>query len=578
MTSSSPRDATEWMRHAEAQMLDLARERERAGWVYATYLNADTQALAARAEARMIAEVVGLAKEATGLGPALGSGDLARKALLLRTGLSLAAPADPEEARELTETVRSLEETFATGRFRPSGSDTALDLQELSHRLESSRSPEEMAEVWTGWHAIAAPMRPRFTRYVELANRGARELGFADTGAMWRSKYDMPPEAFAADVERVWEQVRPFYTALHAYVRRRLREHYGAEHVPADGPIPAHLLGNMWAQSWEYVYPLVAPEGSAPAFDLTDILRRRGTIPTDMVRFAEGFFTSIGFDPLPASFWERSMFVRPRDREVVCHASAWDLDFEEDLRIKMCIDITAEDFHVIHHELGHNFYQRAYRAQPFLYRDSANDGFHEAVGDTIGLSVTPEYLVQVGLLDRAPDPTHDLGLLLQMALQKVAFLPFGYLIDRWRWDVFSGATGPDRYNASWWELRRRYQGLAPPTARSESDFDPGAKFHVAGNVPYMRYFLAHVLQFQFHRALARIADQKGPLHRASIYGHREAGARLGQMLALGASRPWPEALEALTGERRVDASAMMEYFAPLLEFLDKENRSAPVGW
>ena len=297
-----------------------------------------------------------------------------------------------------------------------------------------------------------------------------------------------------------------------------------------------------------------------------------------MVRYAERFFTSLGFDALPATFWERSMFVRPRDREVVCHASAWDLDFEQDLRIKMCIDITADDFGTIHHELGHNFYQRAYRAQPFLFRDSANDGFHEAVGDTIGLSVTPDYLVRVGLLDRAPDPSRDLGLLLQMALEKVAFLPFGYLIDRWRWDVFSGATAPTDYNAGWWELRRKYQGIAPPGPRSEADFDPGAKYHVPANVPYMRYFLAHILQFQFHRALTRVAGASGPLHRASIYGSREAGARLDEMLTMGASRPWPEALYALTGERRLDASALMEYFAPLVAFLDKENRAAPVGW
>jgi peptidyl-dipeptidase A len=578
MAASARTDPTAWMLRTEARVRDLAVERESAGWVYATYINSDTQALAARAEARMIADVVALAKQATELGPALASEELRRKALLLRTGLSLVAPSDPLETRELTELVRGLEETYSTGRFRPRGADHALDLQELSHRLEASHSPAELEEVWAGWHAVARPMRPRFARYVELANRGARELGFSDTGAMWRAKYDMPPDDFAADVERVWKQVEPLYTALHAYVRRKLRDHYGPEVVSADGPLPAHLLGNMWAQSWESIFPLVAPPGSDPGYDLTDILRRRGTSPTDMVRHAERFFTSLGFEALPTTFWERSMFVRPRDREVVCHASAWDLDYEQDLRIKMCIDITGEDFQTIHHELGHNFYQRAYREQPFLFRDSANDGFHEAVGDTIGLSVTPEYLVQIGLLDRAPDPSRDLGRLLQMALQKVAFLPFGYLIDRWRWEVFSGAIPPSRYNASWWELRRRYQGLAPPGTRTETDFDPGAKFHVATNTPYMRYFLAHILQFQFHRALAKIAGKPGPLHRASIYGNQLAGARLQEMLAMGTSRPWPEALFALTGERRVDASALLEYFAPLVAFLEKENRNAPVGW
>jgi len=516
MNPTRPTDGASWMRHAESELLELASERERTAWVHATHINPDTQAISARAEARKIEGVTRLAAEARQLAPALSGGDLARKSILLRLTLSTPGPSEPAAGRELTAILREMEEIYSTGRYRPAGAPAPLDQQELSHRMESSRVPEELADLWSGWHAIARPIRPKFTRYVELANRGARELGFADTGALWRSKYDMPPEEFAADVERVWQQVRPLYEALHAYVRRKLREHYGPAVVPVDGPIPAHLLGNLWAQSWEALLPLVAPSGMEPGFDLTEILRRRGTTPTEMVRYAERFFTSLDFDPLPATFWERSMLVRPRDREVVCHASAWDLDYDADLRIKMCIDITAEDFSVIHHELGHNFYQRAYRAQPFLFRESANDGFHEAIGDTVALSVTPEYLVRIGLLDRAPGPSRDLGLLLRMALEKVAFLPFGYLIDRWRWDVFSGAIPPTEYNASWWELRRRYQGIAPPVARSESEFDPGAKYHVPSSVPYMRYFLAHILEFQFHRALARIAGDAGPLHRASI--------------------------------------------------------------
>ncbi len=578
MSTPSAPDPEAWMRAAEARLLDLSIESSRAEWIQATYITDDTQALASRTYARLIAETVSLAKEATRLGPVLSTPTLRRKATLLRLSLPLMAPVDAAEAKELTETVTAMQATYAKGTFQPAGSTEALDLQGLSHRLEESRSPAELEEIWSGWHRIARPIRPQFVRYVELANRGAAEIGFADTGAMWRSKYDMPPADFAADVERVWQQVKPLYTALHAHVRGRLRAQYGPEVVPASGPIPAHLLGNMWAQSWDSVFPIAAPADADPGFDLTDILRRRGTSATDMVRFAERFFVSLGFDGLPPSFWERSLLVRPRDREVVCHASAWDIDFEDDLRIKMCIDITGEDFQTIHHELGHNYYQRAYRAQPFLYRESANDGFHEAVGDTIGLSVTPEYLVKVGLLDRAPDPSKDLGLLLRTALENVSFLPFGYLIDRWRWDVFSGRVAPERYNENWWELKREYQGVQPPNVRTEADFDPGAKFHVAANVPYMRYFLANVLKFQFHKALAKIVGWEGPLHRCSIYGNPEAGRRLIEMLAMGASRPWPEALAALTGERRVDASAMMAYFAPLIEWLERENRNVPVGW
>jgi len=322
----------------------------------------------------------------------------------------------------------------------------------------------------------------------------------------------------------------------------------------------------------------VAPKDSDTGFDLTEILKARKTEPKQMVRYGEGFFTSLGFAPLPSAFWERSLFVKPRDREVVCHASAWDVDAVDDLRIKMCIDITGEDFTTIHHELGHNFYQRAYNTQPYLFRDSANDGFHEAVGDTIALSVTPEYLAKIGLLKTPPDPSKDIGLLLQKALEKIAFLPFGLLIDQWRWKVFSGEIPPEKYNEAWWQLRLKYQGVAPPISRSESNFDPGATYHVAANVPCTRYFLAFILQFQFHRALAQAAGCKEPLNRCSIYNNKEAGKRLNTMLAMGESRPWQDAMQALTGQREMDAGAILDYFAPLKKWLDEQNQGKPVGW
>jgi peptidyl-dipeptidase A len=470
-----------------------------------------------------------------------------------------------------------MEGTYGKGKYC-ANPDKCLDLEQLSKILANSRDPNELKEAWVGWHAIAKPIRTPFTRYVELANKGARELGFADTGAMWREKYDMPPDQFAAELDRVWEQVKPLYVALHAYVRSKLREKYGRDVVPADGPIPAHLLGNMWAQQWDNIYPLVAPPDSGATYDLTEILKARHTDARGMVKYGESFFTSLGFANLPPTFWERSLFIKPRDREVVCHASAWDVDYVNDLRIKMCIDITGEDFLTAHHELGHNFYQRAYNRQPFLFRDSANDGFHEAVGDTIALSVTPEYLAKIGLLDKVPDASHDTGLLLRKALEKVAFLPFGLMIDKWRWQVFSGRVKPEQYNQAWWALRRQYQGVAAPVLRSEDDFDPAAKYHVAGNVPYMRYFLADIYQFQFHRALAKLVHCTEPLHRCSIYNNKQAGNRLNAMMSMGASRPWPEALYALTGSRELDATAIADYFAPLKKWLDEQNQGKPVGW
>ncbi len=566
---------------AEARLFDLMEEAGRAAWVQATYITSDTETLAARANQRQIEAVVELVKESKRFDRVKLPVELERKMKLLKLSLTLAAPSDPKESQELTRIAAGMEAAYGKGRSCPEGEkdpSKCLDIQGVTRVMASSRNPAELLQVWRGWHQVGAPMRKDYQRFVELANKGAREIGFADMGAMWRSKYDMPPEDFAKEVDRLWEQVRPLYVSLHAYVRNRLREKYGDSVVPANGPIPAHLLGNMWAQSWENLYPLVAPKNADPGVDLTKILRSRKVDAIGMARYGERFFTSLGFAPLPQTFWERSLFVKPRDREVVCHASAWDVDNVDDLRIKMCIEPTGEDFITIHHELGHNFYQRAYNKQPVLFRDSANDGFHEALGDTIALSMTPEYLVKLGFLPKPADPSKDIGLLMQRALEKVAFLPFGILIDQWRWKVYSGEVPPEKYNQAWWELRQKYQGVAPPVARSESDFDPGAKYHVPANVPYTRYFLAHVLQFQFHRALAEVSGCKGPLHRCSIFENKEAGARLNAMMEMGMSRPWPEALKALTGQDRIDATAIRDYFAPLQKWLDEQNQGKPVGW
>jgi peptidyl-dipeptidase A len=585
--SSSVDEARKFLDDAEKRLFDLSLEAGRAAWVQATYITDDTEALAALANQRAIDYSVSLAKQAkrfdnTNLPP-----DMRRKMNLLKVGLTLAAPADPNESAEVTRLAASLEATYGKGKYCPAGEETkaktCLDINAIERIMANSTNPAELYDVWKGWHTISPPMRKDYARFVELSNKGARELGFKDTGAMWRSKYDMPADDFSKELDRLWEQVRPLYLSLHTYVRSKLREKYGPNVVPEKGPIPAHLLGNIWAQDWSNVYRLVAPGAADPGYDLTQILKARKTEPLQMVRYGEGFFKSLGFDPLPDTFWKRSLFVKPRDRDVVCHASAWDVDNINDLRIKMCIEINEEDFTTIHHELGHNFYQRAYNQQPFLFRDSANDGFHEAIGDTIALSVTPEYLVKLGFISKAPDSSKDLGLLMRRALEKVAFLPFGLMIDQWRWKVFSGEITPENYNKAWWELRLKYQGVAPLGERTEMDFDPGAKYHVPANVPYTRYFLAHILQFQFHRALAQAAGcpaqgSATPLHRCSIYDSKEAGKKLNAMLAMGLSKPWQDALFEIAGSKQMDATAILDYFAPLQKWLDEQNKGKPVGW
>jgi len=574
----TPEDARRFIDDVEQKLLVLGVDSGRADWVKSTYITDDTETLSAKLDERQIAATVEYAKQSTRFDGVQLDPVTARKIKLLKLSLTIATPSDPKESEELTRIVAGMEGTYGKGKYCPSGPESCKDLEDLSKILSDSRDPKQLLEAWTGWHAIARPMRKDFVRYVELANKGAQQLGFKDNGAMWRAKYDMPPDAFSSELDRLWDQVRPLYVSLHAYVRARLRQKYG-DAVPASGPIPADLLGNMWAQEWENIYPLVAPANADPGYDLTALLKKRNTDWKQMVKYGENFFVSLGFDPLPQTFWERSLFLKPRDRDVVCHASAWDLDQVSDVRLKMCIHITGEDFLTIHHELGHNFYQRAYSGQPPSFRDSANDGFHEAVGDTIALSITPEYLVKLGLLGKAPDTSKDIGLLLHRALEKIAFLPFGLVIDQWRWKVFSGEIPPEKYNQTWWQLRERYQGIAPPgPARGEEDFDPGAKYHVAANVPYMRYFLADILQFQFHRALAQAAGCTGPLNRCSIFGDQAAGSRLNAMLEMGQSRPWQDALEKIAGTREMDASAIRDYFAPLQKWLDEQNRGKPVGW
>jgi peptidyl-dipeptidase A len=581
-------DARRFVESAEARLMDLGVQASRAGWVHETFITDDTEKMAADAGQALQAATAELASQATKFDGLKLPEDVSRKLMLLKHAVDIPTPRNPAEQAELAQILASLDGDYGKGKWCPDaaggagGSEKAkcLSLGEMENILATSRDPKQLLAVWRGWHAIAPPMRKRYDRMVVLANEGARDMGFPDVGDMWRAGYDMPPDAFGAELDRLWQQVRPLYVSLHAYVRSQLVKKYGAEIVRADAPMPAHLLGNMWSQDWSNIYPLVAPPNADPGYDLTEILQSKKTDARGMVRYGERFFMSLGFPALPPTFWHRSMFTKPADRDVVCHASAWDVDLVDDLRIKMCIEIKSEDFSVIHHELGHNFYQRAYNTQPFFYRDSANDGFHEAIGDTIALSVTPEYLKQIGFIETVPPASADLGLLMHKALEKVAFLPFGLLIDKWRWGVFSGKISPADYNKAWWELRRQYQGIEPGVARSEADFDPGAKYHIPANVPYARYFLAAILQFQFHRAMCRQAGYTGPLHRCSIYNNKEAGAKLAKMLAMGKSKPWPEELEALTGEKQMDATAILDYFAPLKKWLDEQNKAsgAKLDW
>ena len=577
----TPEGARQFVADVEKDLAEYNLIAGRAAWVNATYITDDTDALNAYFGTIGTEKGVKYATEAAqwlqvpGLDP-----DTTRKLNLLRGALVLAAPTTAGAASELNEITTKLQSAYGKGRARHNGKVITGDDAEAL--MGSLRDPKQTAEVWQSWHEnTGRPMRQDYTRMVEIANAGAKELGYADTGAMWRSQYDMTPEQFSQMYERLLAELNPLYTQLHCYTRTKLNQKYGDAIQPATGPIRADLLGNMWAQEWGNIYDVVAPKGAGDiGYDIGDLLEAKKQSPTDMVKFGERFYTSLGLPALPETFWQRSQITRPRDRDVICHASAWDVDAKEDLRIKMCTKVNSDDFVTIHHELGHNYYQRAYNQQSFLYQNGANDGFHEAIGDFIALSVTPEYLVQVGLLDRSkvPGPEKDIGLLLRQGMDKVAFMPFAYLVDKWRYGVFDGSTTPANYNQAWVGLKQQYQGIVPPVSRSEADFDPGAKFHIPGNTPYARYFLARVLQFQFYKAACGMAGWQGPLHRCSFYGNKEVGQRLNQMLAMGASRPWPDALEAFTGTREISGKPMLEYFAPLQAWLEQQNRGKQCGW
>jgi len=578
----TPDGAREFVAAVEKDLFDLSVINSRAGWVNATYINDDTDALAAYFGTINTEKGVKYALEAAkwaqvpGLDP-----DTARKLNILRGALVLPAPTTPPgAATELNTIATRLQSTYGKGRASLNGKPlTGDDVEAL---MGTNRNPAELAEMWKTWHEnVGRPMRADYTRLVELANQGAKELGYDDTGAMWRSQYDMSPQEFSAMYERLWSEVKPLYDELHCYTRTKLNQKYGDKVQAASGPIRADLLGNMWAQEWGNIYDVVAPKGAGDVgYDVTELLKAKKKTPTDMVKIGEGFYSSLGLAPLPASFYQRSQIVRPEGREVICHASAWDLDNKDDLRIKMCTKVNGDDFVTIHHELGHNYYQRAYNQQPYLYLNGANDGFHEAIGDFVALSITPEYLAQIGLLDRSkiPSADKDTGLLLRQAMDKIAFLPFGLMVDKWRWGVFDGSTTPANYEQAWVDLKKQYQGITPPVPRSEADFDPGAKFHIPGNTPYARYFLARILQFQFYKAACDMSGWKGPLHRCSFYGNKEVGTRLNAMLAMGASKPWPDALEAFTGTREISGTAMVEYFAPLQGWLKQQNSGKQCGW
>ena len=574
-------EAKQFVADLDPILRKLNVDASQAVWANQTDLTPVHEAAAAQATETASVETTKLIKAARKFEPILGKLDAeTRRQLVLLKFAGQPSPDDPAQAKELAELATKMDSEYGKGVCKTvKGKESCQDIEFWSKQLQKERRPDKLLATWKTWYdAIGHKERDMFVKYVELANAGARGIGFKNVASLWKSGYDMPEDAFAAQSDKLWSQVKPLYDQLHCYTRRKLNQTYGDKVVSKTGVIPSHLLGNMWAQSWEYLYSDLEPYKGVAPIDVTPVLAK-GYDAKKMVKVGEAFYTSLGMDPLPATFWERSQLTKPKNKNVVCHASAWDVEFNNDLRIKMCINLNQEDLWTIHHELGHDFYFHYYYKLPVLFQAGANDGFHEAIGDAIQLSMTPEYLKEKGLLAKVvKNDKATINQQMQVALGKIAFLPFALLVDKWRWDVFSGEVTPDQYNQHWWDLKKQYQGVAPPIERAATDFDPGAKYHVAANVPYMRYFLAAVLQFQFHKALCAKAGFQGPLHECSIYGNKDAGAAYMKMLSLGASKPWQDALFELTGGREMDAAPILEYFAPLQGWLTEQNKGQQCGW
>jgi len=571
-----------FLNEVEKQNLELGPVISSASWISSNFITYDSQKVIADYGTRYTLDALEKARRASSFDELEVSDEKRRMLNILKTSFVMPPPLDDELAAELSKITTSLEAMYGGGEHCFEDGN-CYDLEAFEAIIDNSRNPEELLRAWSGWHEISRPMKPMYMRMVEIGNQGANDLGYQNLSDLWFSKYDMPSDEFLMETDRVWEEVKPLYEALHCHVRAKLNEHYGDEIVSNSNPLPVHMLGNMWGQSWSNIYDLVYPkQDEISTVNLTKIIEERNLSEIDMVEYAEDFFISIGFEALPETFWERSLFVKPVDRSVVCHASAWNLDpANNDLRIKMCIEKNEEDFITIHHELGHIFYYQAYNHLPTLFQGGANDGFHEAFGDLLTLSITPEYLKKIDFINQEEADLAEedfIGLLMKQALEGVVIIPWALMLDKWRAGIFKGDITEDNLNESWWEMRKNYQGIVPPSERSEAYFDAGAKYHIPGNTPYTRYYLARIMQYQFHEALCKESGFEGYLHECSVYGNKDAGEKIISTMAIGQSLPWQDAFEKITGSRELSGESILSYYAPLKTWLDEQNQNRTCGW
>ncbi|XP_071562887.1 angiotensin-converting enzyme-like [Temnothorax nylanderi] len=583
-------NAQQLLKNINARYAEWSNKQSITSWNYASNMTDENLAEKLRVSAEAANASKQIAQEVNAF-PWRELDDESIKRQFKKLGI-LGTAALPEDSyKEFEMTISKMENIYSTAKICDYKDKNKCDLAlepEITEKLMCSRDPEELKHIWIEWRkASGEKVKSLFPQYVELANTAARLNNFSDYAEYWMKDYEAAD--FPEQIENQWQQLKPLYLQLHAYVRRELRKKYGEDIVSEDGPIPAHLLGNTWAQTWSNIADFTMPFPGKQLPDVTATLVEQGYNATSMFRLAENFFTSINLSAMPDTFWEKSILTKQKDVDMICHASAWDFYDGKDFRIKQCTRVNMEDLLTAHHEMGHVEYYLQYKNQPTVFKEGANPGFHEAVGDVISLSVsTPSHLKKIDLLkDDSTDQEALLNHLYVKSLDKIAFLPFAYMMDRWRWNVFQGKVTPDNYNCNWWSLAEEYQGIEPPVDRTEEDFDPGSKYHIIADVEYIRYYVSFVIQFQFHKALCTKAKEYDPnnpdtklLSQCDIYGNKDAGNLLKSMLELGSSKPWPDAMEKISGQRQMDAAGLLEYFKPLTDWLIKENKKTNeyIGW
>ena len=437
------------------------------------------------------------------------------------------------------------------------------DMDEI---LRTSSDPDERLAVWTASKEVGKDLKSGLADLKELRNKTVQALGYDDYFAYQVSDYGMSTAEMMALNQRLVSELLPLYRELHTYARYELAKRYGVKEVP--DMLPAHWLPNRWGQDWN---AMVNVEGVDLDGALSDKPREW------LMEQGERFYKSLGFGPLPASYWEKSsLYPLPEDAgyKKNNHASAWHMDLQEDVRCLMSIVPNRDMYETVHHELGHIYYFMAYTNPnvPPLLREGANRAYHEGIGSLMGLAAMQKpFLAGLELIPESAG-SDDMQSLLKEALNYVVFIPWSAgVMTEFEHDLYATDLSADQYTARWWDLKKKYQGIVAPNERGPEYCDPASKTHINNDAAqYYDYALSFVLLFQLHDHIAGKILHQDP-RATNYYGSKEVGTFLQGILEKGASGDWRKMLKEKTGED-LSARAMLSYFEPLMGYLKEQNK------